>query len=144
MIFIDNPFMKKVRMKNYIKIFFACLIFSIIPIRSSYSQTISNTNDFLKQNFILSLESGINYGFTDYKTSNIEPGIRGSIEYFPLIINNARLGLKLFGGGTSLSFSDSRGTISNNDQPNPRTVPTDIYTDIIQIGGSVNFGLSYK
>ena len=142
MIFIDNPFMKKVRMKNYIKIFFACLIFSIIPIRSSYSQTISNTNDFLKQNFILSLESGINYGFTDYKTSNIEPGIRGSIEYFPLIINNARLGLKLFGGGTSLSFSDSRGTISNNDQPNPRTVPTDIYTDVIQIGGSVNFGLS--
>jgi outer membrane protein OmpA-like peptidoglycan-associated protein len=129
-------------MKNYFKIFFAYIIISLAPIWNSYSQTISTDNDFLLQNYILSLESGINYGFTDYKSSNIEPGIRGSIEYFPIIINNARLGLKLFGGGTSLSFSDSRGTISNNDQPNPRVIPADIYTDIIQIGGSVNFGLS--
>lgn len=129
-------------MKNYFKIFFTFFIISLSPIWNSYSQSISSSNDFLNQNFILSLESGIYYGFTDYKTSNIEPGIRGSIEYFPIIINNARFGLKLFGGGTSLSFSDSRGNISNNDVPSPRTVPTEIYTDIIQIGGSVNFGLS--
>jgi len=129
-------------MKNYIKIFFAYIIISLAPIWNSYSQTILTDNDFLLQNFILSLESGIYYGFTDYRTSNIEPGIRGSIEYFPIIINNARLGLKLFGAGTSLSFSDDRGSISNNDEPNPRKIPPDIYTDIIQIGGSVNFGLS--
>ncbi len=38
------------------------------------------------------------------KQSNIEPGIRGSIEYYPIIINNARVGLKLFAGGTYLKF----------------------------------------
>ena len=129
-------------MPNTVKIFFVCFFISLAPIRNSYSQTISNDNNFLKQNFILSLESGIYYGFTDYKTSNIEPGIRGSIEYFPIIINNARLGLKLFGGGTSLSFNDNRGSISSNDEPNPKNIPPNIYTDIIQIGGSVNFGLS--
>jgi len=118
------------------------LFISLAPIWNSYSQTISADNDFLLQNFILSFEGGIYYGFTDYKTSNIEPGIRGSIEYFPIIINNARLGLKLFGGGTSLSFNDNRGLIANNDEPNPKNIPPDIYTDIIQIGGSVNFGLS--
>jgi len=129
-------------MPKTLKIIFVCLFISLAPIWNSYSQTISTDNDFLLQNFILSLESGTYYGFTDYKTSNIEPGIRGSIEYFPIIINNARLGLKLFGGGTSLSFSDDRGSIANNDEPNPREIPVDIYTDIIQIGGSVNFGLS--
>jgi outer membrane protein OmpA-like peptidoglycan-associated protein/opacity protein-like surface antigen len=141
-IFIDDPFIKKVRMKNYLKIFFAYLILSIIPIRNSYSQTISNTNDFLKQNFIVSLESGINYGFTDYKTSNFEPGVRGSIEYFPLITQKIRIGLKLFGGGARLGFSDSRGSISNNDQPNPREIPQDIYTDMVQIGSCINIGFS--
>lgn len=129
-------------MTKDLNIFFVYLLISLVPMWYSYPQTNSNENDFLKQNFILSLESGIYYGFTDYKTSNIEPGIRGSIEYFPIIINNARLGLKLFGGGTSLSFSDSRGLIDNNDEPNPRNIPPDIYTDIIQIGGAVNFGLS--
>jgi len=129
-------------MLRLLKIFFTYLLISFVPLCHSYSQAVSTDNDFLFQNFILSLETGINYGFTDYKTSNIEPGIRGSIEYFPVIINNARLGLKVFGGGTSLSFSDDRGAISNNDEPNPRTIPLDIYTDIIQIGGSVNFGLA--
>ncbi len=126
------------------KIFFVYLFISLILACRSYSQIIPNNNDFLSQNFILSIEGGINYGFTDYKTSNIEPGVRGSLEYFPLIINNARFGLKLFGGGTSLSFSDSRGTISNNDQPNPRTIPVDIYSDIIQMGGSISFGLAFN
>ncbi len=129
-------------MPKTLKIFFTFFIISLFPIWNSYSQSVSFSNDFLNQNFILSFESGVYYGFTDYKTSNIEPGIRGSIEYFPIIINNARFGLKLFGAGSSLSFSDSRGNISNNDIPSPRTVPTEIYTDIIQIGGSVNFGLS--
>jgi hypothetical protein len=129
-------------MTKNLKVFFIYLLMSLVPMWYSYPQTNSTENDFLKQNFILSVESGIYYGFSDYKTSNIEPGLRGSIEYFPIIINNARLGLKLFGGGTSLSFSDSRGLIDNNDEPNPRNIPPDIYTDIIQIGGSVNFGLS--
>lgn len=129
-------------MTKHYKIFFVCLIISLTPISNSYSQAISNNNDFLLQNFILSLETGINYGFTDYKTAYASPGLRGSIEYFPITINNARLGFKLFGGGTSLSFSDNRGTFYNNDEPSNREVPTDIYTDIIQIGGSVNFGLA--
>jgi outer membrane protein OmpA-like peptidoglycan-associated protein len=129
-------------MTKTLKILLIQLLISLTLIWNSYSQSVSSNNDFLNQNFILSLESGIYYGFTDYQTSNIEPGIRGSIEYFPVIINNARFGLKLFGAGTSLSFSDSRRNISNNDVPSPRTVPTDIYTDIIQIGASVNFGLA--
>ncbi|MDP2363888.1 MAG: hypothetical protein Q8M94_08980, partial [Ignavibacteria bacterium] len=129
-------------MTNRSKIFFTYIFISLAPIWYSYSQTSSSDSDFLFQNFILSLEGGINYGFTDYKTSNFEPGIRASLEYFPISIDNARIGLKVFGGGTKLSYSDSRELISNNDQPNPRAIPKDIYTDIIQIGGSVNFGLS--
>jgi outer membrane protein OmpA-like peptidoglycan-associated protein len=129
-------------MTKTLKILLIQLLISLTLIWNSYSQSVSSNNDFLNQNFILSLESGIYYGFTDYKTSNIEPGIRGSIEYFPIIINNARFGLKLFGAGTSLSFSDSRVNIANNDEPSPRTVPTDIYTDIIQIGAAINFGLA--
>src|SRR5574338_278202 len=131
-------------MLNITKIVFICFSLSLTITWHSYSQNNSPSNDFLSQNFILSIEGGINYGFTDYKTSNIEPGFRGSIEYFPVIINNARFGLKLFGGGTSLSFSDSRGSISNNDQPNPRNIPVDIKSDIIQMGGSVSFGLAFN
>ncbi len=129
-------------MRNYLTIYIVSFLVSFFAAKQINAQAAIANNDFLLQNFILSLESGINYGFTDYKTSNIEPGIRGSIEYFPIIINNARLGLKLFGGGTSLSFSDGRGSIQNNDEPNPREIPLDICTDIIQIGGSINFGLS--
>lgn len=131
-------------MLNITKIVFICFSLSLTLTWHSYSQNNSPSNDFLSQNFILSIEGGINYGFTDYKTSNIEPGFRGSIEYFPVIINNARFGLKLFGGGTSLSFSDSRGSISNNDQPNPRNIPVDIKSDIIQIGSSISFGLAFN
>src|SRR5574338_415071 len=131
-------------MLNITKIVFICFSLSLTITWHSYSQNNSPSNDFLSQNFILSIEGGINYGFTDYKTSNIEPGVRGSIEYFPVIINNARFGLKLFGGGTSLSFSDSRGFISNNDQPNPRNISVDIKSDIIQMGGSVSFGLAFN
>lgn len=106
----------------------------------NFPQTTPDKNNFLYQNFILSLESGFSYGFTDYKTSNLEPLIRGSIEYYPIVINNARLGLKIFGGGNRISLSDNRGLLLNNDMPNPRQVPTDIYTDMIQIGGSINLG----
>ena len=129
-------------MKNYILSFTITLLISLFATEQIKAQSVTVNNDFLLQNFIVSLEGGINYGFTDYKTSNFEPGIRGSIEYFPISINNARLGIKVFGGGTRLSYSDSRDLISSNDQPNPRAIPSDIYTDIIQIGSSLNLGFS--
>jgi len=129
-------------MTNCFKILFFYLIISLVPIWHSYSQSASTQNTFLSQNFILSLESGINYGFSDYQKSKIEPGIRGSIEYFPVIFTKTRIGLRLFGGGTRLSFSDSREQIPSNDLPNPRTIPADIYTDIIQVGSSLSFGFS--
>ncbi len=106
----------------------------------NFSQSTIVENDFLHQNFIVTLEGGINYGFTDYKSASIGPSIRGSIEYYPIVIDNARFGLKIFGGGLKINQSDNRRSIANNDLPNPRTIPADIYTDIIQIGGSLNLG----
>lgn len=131
-------------MKNLKKVIILLFIFTICSIIQSYSQTVNKNNVFINQNFILSLESGISYGFTDYKTSNIEPMIRGSFEYYPIVKNNARLGLKLFGGGVKISASDDRGLIANNDEPNPRNIPLEIYTEIIQVGTILQFGLAFS
>ncbi len=104
------------------------------------SQSLKSQDDFIHQNFIISLEGGVSFGYTDYLNSNYEPAVRGSIEYYPLIINNARFGFKVFGGGLKISQSDSRGNLSSND--GPRTMPANTYTDIIQIGGTINLGLA--
>jgi len=122
------------------KKYFLSLLVFLFLLADIYPQIKNVENSFLQQNLIISLESGVSYGFTDYKTSNFEPLIRGSFEYYPIVFDNARFGLKIFGGGTRLSQSDNRGFISNNDLPNPRQMPAETYTDIIQIGGSLNFG----
>lgn len=127
-------------MKTSLTPYFFTAILSLSLATNSFPQSKSDDNNFIQQNWIFSLEGGISFGYTDYKTSNYEPAIRGSIEYFPLIINDARLGLKAFGGGLKISQSDSRGSISSND--GPRTIPVNTYTDIIQIGGIVDFGYS--
>lgn len=120
------------------------IIILIVSAANSLCQTERYSNTFIKQNFILSLESGITYGFTDYTDSHFEPLIRGSIEYYPITINNARLGLKLYGGGFKISATDNRGSISNNDEPDPREIPLDIYTEMMQAGALLNFGLAFS
>ena len=106
-----------------------------------YSQSTIH-NDFIHQNLILSLEGGASYGFTDYKDAIFEPALQGSFEYYPVSSNRVRLGLKLYFGGTQLGLSDDRGSISNNDEPNPRNIPQDIFTDVINAGAMINFGLA--
>jgi outer membrane protein OmpA-like peptidoglycan-associated protein len=123
------------------KIFFVYLIISLTPILNSYSQTLSNNTDFLLQNFILSLNGGVSYGYSDYENSSIGPAFRGSLEYYPIIIQNARLGVKVFASGLTLNFSDSRNTISTDD--GQREIPEEILTDAIQIGTGLSFGYAF-
>ncbi len=125
-----------VLLKKSILLIFTILLFA----QNNHSQIQNDDRGFLHQMFIATIESGVSYGFTDYKTSHFEPLIRGSIEFNPVTFGRARMGLKLFGGGLKISESDNRGLFSNNDLPNPRQMPADIYTDIIQLGGSFNFG----
>lgn len=128
-------------MKKHLKIFFAFLIISFTPICNSYSQVISTDNDFLLQNFILSIDGGVSYGFTDYKSSSIGPSLRGSLEYYPVIIQDARLGFKAVLGGLTLNFDDSRNSISSND--GPRDIPKEVKTDAIQLGAGLSFGYAF-
>ncbi len=102
------------------------------------SQTIGSENEFLNQNFIISLDGGITYGFTDYKNSSLGLAAKASLEYYPLIIQDARLGFKLFGGGLNLKFNDSRNLVSSND--GPRVIPNEVLTDAVFIGTGLNFG----
>lgn len=125
-------------MNNHFKIFFIFLVISLTPIRYTYSQTNSTQNDFLLQNFILSLDGGISYGFSDYKNSSISPSVRGSFEYYPVIIQNARFGIKIFAGGLKLKFDDERNSISSND--GTREIPNEIITDAIQAGAGFCIG----
>jgi OOP family OmpA-OmpF porin len=113
---------------------FLLLFFDIYP------QIRNDRNSFIQQNFIISIGSGVTYGLTDYQNSKLGPLIYGSFEYYPITMSNARIGFKLFGGGLRINQSDNRGLIATDDIPNPRQVPTEIYTDMIQIGGSVDFG----
>jgi OOP family OmpA-OmpF porin len=116
------------------------LIIFLLTCSEILPQTNYDENYFLHQNFILSVETGASYGFTDYKSSNLEPLIRASFEYYPISIDNARLGLKIFGGGLRIGLSDSRSFLPDNDIQQSRQVPSDIYTDMIQIGGAINLG----
>lgn len=104
-----------------------------------YSQAALTDNCFLSQNFIVSLEGGISYGFSDYKNSSLGGAIHGSIEYYPLIMQDGRLGLKFFGGGQQLNFSDPRTIISSSDGQRD-DIQSPIYTDIIQLGFGLTFG----
>ncbi len=122
------------------KKYFLYFIISFTLIIDNFSQIKTEANSFLHQNLIVSLESGLSYGFTDYSTSHLQPLIRGSIEYYPIIINNARIGLSVFGGGIRISQSDNRLSFASNDYPFLRQMPVDTYTDMIQLGGSVNLG----
>lgn len=95
-------------------------------------------NDFLSQDLILSVQGGFGYGFSDYKNSALGAAILGSIEYYPIIIQDARLGFKVFGGGLQLNFTDPRNLISSVD--GQRNITSNIYTDIVQIGAGLTFG----
>lgn len=124
---------------NYHKTILFLIIF-ISTSNSILSQRALTENSFLSQNFILSLEGGISYGFSDYKNSSLGGAVHGSIEYYPIIIQDGRLGFKVFGGGQQLNFSDPRTTMSSPDSQ--RTVQSPIYTDIIQLGLGLTFGYS--
>ncbi|MEO8233732.1 MAG: OmpA family protein [Ignavibacteriota bacterium] len=129
-------------MLKHFKIFFAFILVSLLPIHQSYSQTAATDNDFLLQNFILSLNGGFSYGFSDYKTSTAGPAVKGSIEYYPIIIQNARLGFKAFAGGLTLNFDDTRNSISTNDGIR-ENLPNKVATDAINIGAGVTFGYAF-
>ena len=126
-------------MKNYLKpiaISFS-LLFSITM--QVNAQSNSFKSDFLSQDLILSIESGISYGFSDYQSSSIGPVLRGSIEYYPLIIDDMRLGIKTFGGGLKLNFSDTRTLILSNYGLRD-DIPPEVTTDAIQFGVGISFG----
>lgn len=125
-------------MIKHFNLFIVITLLSILPINQSNSQTSATDNNLLSQNFIFSLSGGFSYGFSDYKTSTAGPAVKGSIEYYPIIIQNARLGVKAFAGGLRLNFDDSRSLIQSND--GPRDIPYKIRTDGIQIGGGISFG----
>jgi len=127
-------------MKLLYKKYILCISVILLLFFNAYPQIRNSQNNFLHQNFILSLEGGATYGFTDYTNSNLAPLFRGSLEYFPIAIKNARLGLKIFGGGLRINQSDNRGFLPSNNLPSPRQVPVDIYTDMIQIGSSIDLG----
>lgn len=129
-------------MKYFTRINILLLTFFLLFSSFSLPQSRTDLSKFKDQNLILSLQTGFSYGFTDYKTSNIEPLIRGSLEYYPLEFNFIRVGLKVFGGGSRISQTDSRGLFSNNDLPNPRLMPTETYTDIINAGASLNLAFA--
>ncbi len=116
---------------------FVFLLVSLSVISQTYSQTPNIDNNFLLQNFIISLHGGFSYGFSDYKTSTAGPAVKGTIEYYPVIINNARLGLKVFAGGLTINFDESRNSIYTND--GLRDIPSNISTDAIQIGTGISF-----
>jgi outer membrane protein OmpA-like peptidoglycan-associated protein/opacity protein-like surface antigen len=106
----------------------------------SQNNTTKQTNRFIDNNFILSLEGGISYGYTDYQNPLLGPAIKASLEYYPLIIDNGRIGIKIFGGGLKLNLEDHRVTTSTND--GLRNIPVKIHTDMIQIGALAAFGYS--
>ena len=74
-----------------------------------------NENNYISQSLIFSVQGGFGYGFTDYKNSALGAALLGSIEYYPIIIQDARLGFKVYGGGLQLNFSDPRNTMSSSD-----------------------------
>ena len=117
---------------------FFVLFVSSLFVFISYGQNASTDNSFLSQNFIVSVEGGISYGFSDYKSSSLGGSVHGSIEYYPIIIQDGRLGIKFFGGGQQLNFSDPRQTMYSQD--GQRTVESPIYTDIVQLGMGLTFG----
>lgn len=94
--------------------------------------------DYISQDLILSVQGGFGFGFSDYKNSALGAAVQGSIEYYPIIIQDARLGFKVYGGGLQLNFSDPRNSISSLGEP--RNIESPIYTDIIQLGAGLSFG----
>lgn len=119
------------------------ILLHIVVLTFSYtnninSQTLSSKNEFLKQNFIATVNGGISYGFTDYKNSSLGLAAKTSLDYYPLIIQDARLGFKIFGGGLNLKFNDPRSSVSSND--GPREIPENVKTDMIFLGVGLNFG----
>mgnify|MGYP001356844891 CR=1 FL=1 len=121
--------------------YFIYLITTVVFIFSTNStkcQPISNSGNSLDQNFIISLGGGITQGFADYKSSSLGLAAKTSLEYYPLIVQNARLGFKIFGGGLNLKFNDSRNLISSND--GPRTIHKNVRTDMIFLGVGLSFG----
>ncbi len=129
-------------MKYLIKTNILLLIIFLIYHSVCLPQTRTEQSKFKDQNLVISLQTGSSYGFTDYRNSNIEPLIHGSLEYYPFEFDFTRIGLKIFGGGSRISQSDSRGLFSNNDLPNPRLMPSETYTDIINAGASIDFSIA--
>jgi outer membrane protein OmpA-like peptidoglycan-associated protein len=125
-------------MKNYVQVLGILVLVSLIANKQNNAQSNSIVNDFLSQNLIFSVDGGITYGFSDYKNSSPGPIVKASLEYYPVIVQNARLGLKVFGGGLTLKFNDLRTLVFSDD--GPREIPADISTDAIQIGAGVSFG----
>ena len=125
-------------MNNYLTKFCISLLLFLFAAKQIISQSNPIENDYLLQNLILSINGGVTYGFSDYKNSSLGPVVRASLEYYPIVVQNARLGLKVFGGGLTLKFNDSRILVLSDD--GLREIPADISTDAIQIGAGISFG----
>lgn len=130
-------------MLKYFNLFFVIILAALLPLHQLHSQTAASDNNFLLQKFILSLNGGFSYGFSDYKTSTTGPAVKGAIEYYPIIIQNARLGVKAFAGGLSLNFDESRNAISSNDGIR-ENLPNKVKTDAISIGAGIAFGYAFS
>ena len=126
-------------MKNYFIAFTITLLISSLATKQVNAQPVAVNNDFLSQNLILSIDGGLSYGFSDYQSSSVGPVLRGSIEYYPLIIDEMRFGLKASGGGLKLHFSDTRSSILSNYGLRDN-IPPEVTTDAIQFGAGISFG----
>lgn len=115
----------------YITVCLLIISFSLSSFIVAQKQT-TLEND---QSLLLTLQSGLTFNYTDYTTPVFAPHIRFSIEYFPLLLGDARIGLKGFGGGLRLRMDDSRQIVSTND--GLRTIPENIRTDMIEFGGAL-------
>jgi outer membrane protein OmpA-like peptidoglycan-associated protein len=128
-------------MRNYLTILVILLLISFFAAKQISAQTNLDENALLSQSIILSLDGGISYGFSDYKNSSLGPSVKGSLEYYPIIIQNSRLGFKVSVSGLKLNFDDPRNSVSSND--GPRNIPNEVTTDIIQLGTGFSLGYAF-
>ncbi len=114
-----------------LSILFSLLVIIILTDWNLYGQI--SKNHFVHPHMgriTIAIEGGGVFGYTDYKSSNIDLIWRGSTEYFFNTYSRHLVGLKLFGG---------TGTLNGNDLTK-RPLPTDFKTSLVFYGGGLTYG----
>ncbi len=128
--------------KRYGGLPYFILFILLVSSYNGFPQVTKKVNHAFHNTFVFGLDGGITLSQTDYEKSKMGYSVRLTGEYFFKTNSIHLVGLKLKVGSEEVTGEDSRESISNNDEPNPREIPPVFKSSVFSAGIAATYSIS--